>query len=116
MGRVVVVDSGAAVEVVEAEPGGSVGVVVSESVVDVVAGVDDVTVLGVGSEVQATATSTTTSGITTRCFISIRFDETGRLSGSVGFMGDAASLHLINARQQVDADDEEDDQPEHSRP
>jgi hypothetical protein len=71
MGRVVVVDSGAAtVVVVEVEFDGSVVVAAAASVVDVVSGAADDAVLGAGCDAHAPATRTMTIGITIRSFMS----------------------------------------------
>ena len=115
-GATVVVDSDPTVVVVDAGPSGSLVVVVSGPAVDVVAGTEDGTVLGADSEVQATATSTTAIGRMIRSRTSVGLDNSGSLGGLVGLAGDAATLRLIDTRQQVDAEDEEDDQSQHGRP
>jgi hypothetical protein len=112
----VVVDSDATVVVVDAEPAGSVVVVVWGPAVDVVAGAEDGTVLGADSEVQAAATSSTTIGRRIRSPTSVGLDNSGSLGGLVGLAGHATTLRLIDTRQQVDAEDEEDDQSQDGRP
>lgn len=117
IGSVVVVDSDATVVVVEAEPAGSVVVVVSGLAgVEDGLGVEDGTVLGAGSEVQAAATSSTTIGMTNRSLMSVRLDNPGGLGRSVGFAGHATALGFIDPCQQVDAEDEEDDQSQDGGP
>lgn len=116
IGRVVVVDVDATVVVVGADPAGSVVVVVSRTAADVVVEAEDGTVLGVLSEVQAAAISTATIGMTNRSLTSVGLHNAGSLGGLVGLAGHATALRLIDAGQQVDAKDEEDNQPEHGRP
>ena len=112
---VVMVDPDATVVVVVAEPSGSVVVVVSGPAVDVVAGAEDGTVLGADSEVQAAATSTTAIGMMIRSRMSVGLDNSGSLGCLVGLAGDAATLRLVDTRQQVDAEDEEDNQAQDGR-
>lgn len=116
IGRVVVVDRDATVVLVGADPSGSVVVVVSRTAADVVVGAEDGTVLGALSEAQAPATSTTTIGMTDRSLTSVGLDNAGSLGGLIGLAGHATALRLIDAGQQVDAKDEEDNQPKHGRP
>ena len=101
---VVVVDPDATVVVVDVAPAGSVVVVIWESAVDVVAGIEDGTVLGADSEVQAAATRTTTVGMRIRSRMSVGLHNSGSLGGLVGLACHAATLRLIDTRQQVDAE------------
>lgn len=112
----VVVDPDATVVIVDAGPSGSIVVVVSGTAVDVVVGAEDGTVRDVDSAVQAAATSSTTIGMTNRSLTSARLNNSGSFGGLVGLASHATALGLIDARQQVDAEDEEDDQSQDGRP
>ena len=114
-GVMVVVEPDGTVVVVGAEPADSVVVVVSGLAVEVVAGAEEGTVRGADSEVQAAATRTTTIGMRIRSATSVGLHNSGSLGGLVGLAGYAATLRLIDTREQVDAEDEEDDQPQDGR-
>ena len=111
----VVDDPDGAVVDVDAEFAGSVVVVDSVASVDDAAGTDDGTVRGVGSEEQAAATSTTMIGRTSRTRMSVGLNDAGGRRRLVCFAGYPAALRLIDSRQQVDTEYEEDDEAEHRR-
>ena len=117
IGSVVVVDSDATVVIVSSGTRRFLVVVVSGLAgVEDGLGVEDGTVLGAGSEVQAAATRSTTIGMTNRIFMSVRLDNPGGLGRSVGFAGHTTAFGFIDPCQQVDAEDEEDDQSQDGGP
>ena len=87
------------VVVVDAEPAGSVVVVVWGPAVDVVAGTEDGTVPGADPDVQAAATSTTTIGMRIRSPTSVGLDNSGSLGALIGLAGHATTLRLIHTCQ-----------------